>query len=196
MCCVQAAMKVITRCDDPMQMAYRVIRSDRKTIAVQIMPNGEVVVRAPKSMRAASIEKFVQSKAFWIEKQLATRPVVTKLTALEVQALMQQAKEVLPKRVAYFASLVDVDYGRVTIRAQHTRWGSCSGKGNLNFNCLLMLAPPAVADYVVIHELCHRREMNHSQRFWAEVERVFPHYKECRKWLKANGQALIGRLER
>ena len=74
-------------------------------------------------------------------------------------------------------------YGRITIRAQRSRWGSCSSKGNLNFNCLLMLTPSEIRDYVVVHELCHRIELNHSAYFWAEVARILPDYKECRKWL-------------
>ena len=88
-----------------------------------------------------------------------------------------------------------VDYGQITIRSQKTRWGSCSSKGNLNFNCLLLLAPPEVLDYVVVHELCHRKEMNHSPRFWAEVARVMPDYKVRRKWLKDNGNGLMQLLK-
>jgi predicted metal-dependent hydrolase len=87
-----------------------------------------------------------------------------------------------------------VSYGRITIRNQKTRWGSCSGKGNLNFNCLLMLAPPEVLDYVVVHELCHRREMNHSPRFWALVEQVLPDWRQRRQWLKTHGDALMRRM--
>ena len=89
-----------------------------------------------------------------------------------------------------------VSYGRITIRSQHTRWGSCSAKGNLNFNCLLMLTPPEILDYVVVHELCHRKEMNHSARFWAEVARVIPGYEASKNWLKDNGSALIARMGR
>ena len=114
----------------------------------------------------------------------------------QLQALASQARQTVPERVAYFAPLVGVTYGRITIRSQHTLWGSCSGKGNLNFNCLLMLTPPEVLDYVVVHELCHRKEMNHSARFWAEVEHVLPDYEIRRKWLRENGTALISRLER
>jgi predicted metal-dependent hydrolase len=93
--------------------------------------------------------------------------------------------------VQYFAPLVGVDYRRITIRSQKTRWGSCSSSGNLNFNCLLLLAPPEVLDYVVVHELCHRKEMNHAPRFWAEVGRVLPDYKKRNKWLKENGSRLM-----
>ena len=87
-----------------------------------------------------------------------------------------------------------VRYGRLAVRSQRSKWGSCSGKGNLNFNCLLLLAPDEVLDYVVVHELCHRREMNHSPRFWAEVERVLPDFKNARRWLKQNGASLMARL--
>ena len=86
------------------------------------------------------------------------------------------------------------DHGRITIRAQKSRWGSCSTLGNLNFNCLLMLCPQEVRDYVVVHELCHRKEMNHSERFWRELARVLPDYETPRKWLKTNGSGLIRRL--
>jgi predicted metal-dependent hydrolase len=74
---------------------------------------------------------------------------------------------------------------------QKSRWGSCSGQGNLNFNCLLMRAPDDVVDYVIVHELCHRKEMNHSDRFWTLVESVLPDYKEKRKWLKDHGSELM-----
>lgn len=94
-------------------------------------------------------------------------------------------------RVEYFAKVIGVTYGKITIRNQKTRWGSCSSKGNLNFNCLLMLAPSEVLDYVVVHELCHRKQMNHSKAFWLEVEKVLPNYKEVRKWLKEEGSQMI-----
>ena len=176
-------------------MEYTLIRSSRKTISVQLSPTGEVVVRAPNRMPMRDISRFLEEKRDWIETHLRKLPEVQpKLTDTELGALARHAKEVLPEIVARFAPLVGVDYGRVTIRAQRTRWGSCSARGNLNFNCLLMLTPDDVMEYVVVHELCHRKEMNHSARFWAEVERVIPSYRESRRWLKENGGGLIGRL--
>ena len=109
-------------------------------------------------------------------------------------SIVKQAAATLPERVRFFAQQMGLSYGRITIRSQRTRWGSCSAKGNLNFNCLLMLMPQEVRDYVVLHELCHRKEMNHSTAFWAEVEAVCPDYRVHRKWLKDNGVSLIARL--
>ena len=106
-------------------------------------------------------------------------------------SLQQEACRKIPERTAYFAEKIGVSYGRITLRQQKTRWGSCSANGNLNFNWLLILAPPEVLDYVVVHELCHRRQMNHSQAFWNEVSAVLPGYKEQKKWLKDNGWKLM-----
>lgn len=178
---------------------YRVIRSSRRTISVQITLSGEVLVRCPRRMSNADIRRFVESKSGWIEKRLEKRTAAARLpvfTDEQLQVLARQARQTIPERAAHFAPLVGVTYGRITIRSQHTLWGSCSSKGSLNFNCLLMLTPPEVLDYVVVHELCHRKEMNHSARFWAEVEHVLPDYEIQRKWLRENGTALISRLEK
>ena len=138
-------------------MDYTLIRSSRKTISIQLSPTGEVVVRAPNRMPKRDIERFVDSKRGWIEGHLRKLPEAQpKLTDTELRELARHAKEVLPEIAAYYAPLVGVDYGRITIRAQRTRWGSCSAQGNLNFNCLLMLTPDNVMEYVVVHELCHR----------------------------------------
>ena len=178
---------------------YELIRSNRKNIALQIKSDGLIIVRAPLRMAAKDIQHFVDSKAAWIEKHLAViqqrrNPVEAAFTLEQLQQLANAAKQDIPRRVARFAALVGVTYGRITIRAQKSRWGSCSGKGNLDFNCLLMLCPEDVRDYVVVHELSHRKELNHSPRFWAEVEKVLPGYKVQRKWLKDNGGAIIRRL--
>lgn len=119
---------------------------------------------------------------------------VEPLSMDEIRALADQALKVIPERVKYYAPKVGVTYGRITIRNQRSKWGSCSGKGNLNFNCLLMLTPPEVLDSVVVHELCHRKEMNHSEKFYSEVLRVFPDYWKWDKWLKENGNLLMMRM--
>lgn len=178
-------------------ISYRIIRSKRRTMALEITAAGEILVRCPQRCTKAQIEAFVQSRADWLRKHLqkrAAQPKLPPMTMEEVRALAQQALEVVPGRVAHYAPLVGVTYGRITIRNQRSRWGSCSSQGNLNFNCLLMLVPPEVLDYVVVHELCHRKEMNHSPKFWAEVARVLPDYHTPKKWLKDHGGALIARL--
>ena len=176
---------------------YTLVRSKRKTISILIKPSGEVEVRCPNRCAKRDVDAFVASKENWIRKHLQTiaaRPQPAVLAGEALQSLASQAAAVLPKKVRQFADAIGVTYGRITIRSQKTRWGSCSAKGNLNFNCLLMLAPPEVQDYVVIHELCHRKELNHSAAFWAEVETYCPDYRTHRKWLKDNGASLIARL--
>ena len=172
----------------------RLIRSDRISIGIQITADG-VVVRAPKRMSAAEIDRFVQSKRSGIEGHLSKLPAPQpKFTQEEIEALARKALTVIPDRVRHFAPMVGVTYGRITIRTPRSRWGSCSGKGNLNFNCLLMRTPDFCLDYVVGHELCHRLEMNHSPKFWVQVERLLPDYRESREWLKEHEKELIGRL--
>ena len=180
----------------------KVIRSSRKTMVLEIIKDGTILVRAPYRMQESEIRRFVQEKSDWIEKHVQrieerqrTLTPVEGLTMKDIRKLADQASVVIPKRVEYFAEKIPVTYGRITIRNQKTRWGSCSSKGNLNFNCLLMLAPPEVLDYVVVHELCHRKEMNHSERFWREVENILPDYRERKKWLKENGGRLIARMQ-
>ena len=177
------------------EITYSVKKTDRRSIAICVLPDGGVEVRCPRRMPLWQVEAFVRSKSSWITKQLAKpREPVQRLTARELKELTAEAARLIPLRAACFAPMVGVSYGRITIRHQKTRWGSCSAEGNLNFNCLLMLAPPEVLDYVVVHELCHRKDLNHSERFWAEVSRVMPDYQMHRKWLKKNGAELIARL--
>ncbi|MBP5254738.1 MAG: M48 family metallopeptidase [Lachnospiraceae bacterium] len=184
-----------------MEEDFRVIRSDRRTIGLEVDRTGRVVVRAPRFARDRDIERFVEAHRDWIRKQqekaraqAARAGELKKLTWEELEALADRALKVVPERVRHYAPLVGVTYGRVTIRNQKTKWGSCSRQGNLNFNCLLMLAPPEVLDSVVVHELCHRLEMNHSERFYREVYRVFPAYDRWNRWLKENGGTLMLRM--
>ena len=176
-------------------MEVKIIRSRRKTVAIQITPAGEVLVHCPKYMTVSEINRFVRSKQSWIEEKLSLiPPSQPPLTQAELKDLAARAKEDLPQRVSRYASQIGVSFGRITIRSQKSRWGSCSAKGNLNFNCLLMLAPPEVRDYVVVHELCHRKQLNHSPAFWSLVEEILPDYRVRKQWLKINGTALIARL--
>ena len=181
-----------------MNLEYEVIRSNRRSISIQIKRDGHVLVRAPKFMSDIDIDAFVESKADWITKHLQELQMESDshceeelLTVKDIEKLKALARNVIPAKVAYYARLLGVSYGKISIRMQKTRWGSCSREGNLNFNCLLMMAPPDVLDYVVIHELCHRFEMNHSAKFWARVEKAMPDYRVHRQWLKDHGNRLM-----
>lgn len=177
-------------------MDYQIIRSNRKTIALQITDCGELLVRCPEKMTAEEIHRFIARHRAWIEKHRSPHAAASlpSFTQEEIRDMAQKAHALIPLRVRDWAQKIGVSYGRITIRNQKTRWGSCSSKGNLNFNCTLSLVPGEVLDYVIVHELCHRREMNHSPRFWAEVEKFIPDYKTRRAWLREHGSKLIGRL--
>lgn len=179
----------------------KVIHSNRRTISLEITTAGDVLVRAPRQMSETEIRGFVESKSSWLTKHLRKQEedrdslqAEGLFTEQEICTFLKLAKQVIPEKVAYYARLMGVTYGRVSIRKQKTRWGSCSREGNLNFNCLLMMTPPEVLDYVVVHELSHRLEMNHSARFWAQVEKVIPDYRKPRKWLKEHGGRLMLRM--
>ncbi len=182
-------------------MDIQLVRSDRRSLCIEITPDCRVLVRAPLRMSERDINRFIGEKADWIDEHLRKMQKRREeqdgafgktqgLCEQEIRLLTTRAKRVIPSKVRKYAAIIGVDYGRITIRMQKSRWGSCSGKGNLNFNCLLMKAPEDIIDYVVVHELCHRKEMNHSPRFWAEVEKILPDYKERRKWLKDHGSEL------
>ena len=177
------------------KIEYELVRSRRKSISLQIKLDGRIVVRAPSRLAKYRIDNFVMEHGAWINRQLskvkqyqAERYEITDRQRAEG---IQKAKDIFPKRVAYFADRMGVAYGRITIREQKTRWGSCSGAGNLNFNWKLVLMPPEVLDYVVVHELAHRKEMNHSERFWKVVEAEMPDYVERRRLLKVTGRQFI-----
>lgn len=176
------------------------IRSSRKSIAIEIDRDLKIKVRAPQRMNQNQIMRFVKEKEQWIRLHLAkmiqlqkmqekemTDTQRTTLTPEDLQRLMVLARREIPVHVKYFAEQMGVTYGKITIRNQKTRWGSCSQIGNLNFNCHLMEMPTEILDYVVVHELCHRKQMNHSRLFWMEVEKVLPDYQVRQRWLKQNG---------
>ena len=182
-------------------MEYRIIKSNRKTLALEVQRDGRLIIRAPFFATDEQIRRFVALHREWVDKQISLAKArneaaesLPPLTAEDLRALADRASRVIPERVRYFAPLIGVNYGRITIRNQRTKWGSCSANGNLNFNCLLMLAPPEVVDSIVVHELCHLKEMNHSARFYQEVLRVFPDYKKWNRWLKENGSLLMQRM--
>ena len=170
---------------------YELIRSGRKSLTIQVKTDGSVVVRAPLRLAKYRIERFVTEHEDWIRTQQKKvekyREQVHVITEEERRDGILRAKKIFSERTAYFAKRMGVTYNRITIREQKTRWGSCSSVGNLNYNWKLVLMPPGVLDYVVVHELAHRREMNHSAAFWKVVATWMPDYKKYRKWLRDNG---------
>ena len=181
-------------------LSVLLVRSSRKTLAVQIRADGTVIARAPLRMPKDRILCFLSERASWIrmqqgrmqEREKMRQQARIHLDAAQEKELRERAKSVLAQRTAYFARQIGVTYGRITVRDQKTRWGSCSQTGNLNFNFRLILAPLEVLDYVVVHELCHRRQMNHSAQFWQEVAQVLPDYRKRKAWLTENGWRLMG----
>lgn len=177
---------------------YRLIRSSRKTLAIQVSTSGQVTVRAPRTMPESTIDDFLTKKESWILKHLSHATPAPTNTLAENHPLsdfrrsyyMESARKIFKRKTAFYAGKMGVTYGRITIREQKTRWGSCTSEGNLNFNWRLIFAPENVLDYVVVHELAHRKEMNHSPAFYAVVASVMPEYKTYEKWLKDNGRTL------
>ena len=189
-------------------MEYRLLRSKRKTLGIEIGPDAQITVRAPLRASMGEIEEVLREKEAWIlknrrrilnriEEEEAKDPKASEpFSEEELRSLARKARVVVPERVRHYAPLLGVIYGRIAIRKQHSRWGSCSSKGNLNFNCLLMLTPPEVVDYIVVHELAHRIEMNHSKRFYEIVARILPDYKLREQYLKNEGASLMRRMPR
>lgn len=173
-------------------------------MSIQINRQAEAVVRAPYQATEAEIRDFIEKNSGWLEKHLAKAEAMKQrreespygpITEADIERYAKIAADTIPPRVGQYARQMGVTFNRITIRCQRTVWGSCSSKKNLNFNCLLMLTPPEVQNYVIVHELAHLKEMNHSSRFWAEVEKVLPDYRQRRKWLKTNGQLIIDAVE-
>lgn len=180
-----------------MDIEYHLIRSDRRSIGIEVDREGKVTVRAPYSCEKKRIERFLLEKENWIrqkvklqKKNAMKRQEKREMPEAEKKYYRNLAREVLGARTGYYARKMGVTYGRISIREQKTRWGSCSSAGNLNFNWKLVLMPPELLDYVVVHELAHRKEMNHSPRFWAVVERELPDYCNRREKLKILGRQL------
>ncbi|MCM1100110.1 MAG: M48 family metallopeptidase [Clostridium sp.] len=185
-------MREYTIYDGEDALTIRVIRSKRRTLGLQVKSDGEVTVRAPLGTSDRTVVDFIEKHTDWIlrkraELELRRGDPVTRLPKVVTAAGKRQASQLLAQRVALYADQMGIAYGRISMRNQKTRWGSCSSDGNLNFNCRLIYLPLDLVDYVVVHELAHRRHMDHSAAFWREVERYLPDYRERRERLKQYG---------
>lgn len=215
-----------------------IIRSHRKTIAIIVNRDGQVIVRAPNHASNAQIQRFLDQKVDWIKQKQAEAirrsaqypphkfiegelfPFLGKTYPLRiaergfsgvtfsnddfvlVRRQISQAKElfcawyrhsarqILSDRVSQLAASHHIAYGRIRITSARTRWGSCSSSGTLSFSWRLVMAPMDAIDYVIIHELAHMKERNHSRKFWAMVSEMMPEYQTWEQWLKINGRGL------
>lgn len=212
---------------------FKLIRSKRKSIALIIDSDGNLIVRAPNRMSEKEILNFINLKSRWIaEKQeqiaasagrhsavvietgksilfLGETYIINRCKCEEVQIsndemlipveynihnviawMKRELEKILRQRVPYYAEIMNVEYAKVRLTNAKTRWGSCSGKNNLNFTWRLIMCPIDVIDYVIVHELSHVVHKNHSSEFWTLVKAIYPSCKEMRSWLKLNGKIM------
>jgi len=173
--------------DNPVEYTLRISRRN-KSIRLTIHPGGEMVVSAPSLSYQRNIEDFLLSKARWIIEKLnifKSMPPRVRQKSNRAQYLEQRepAREIARERLEHFNRFYGFTYQRVSIKNQKTRWGSCSKQGNLNFNYKIALLPPELCDYIIVHELCHLRELNHGKKFWDLVAKTIPNHKDLRKEL-------------
>jgi len=171
----------------------KIIKSSRRTISLEIKEDGSLVVRAPRFVLKSTIQRFVNEKESWIRKKqnlirernkkMKDMPV---LDENKIKEYKKKAKKIISQRVEYYAEKFDFKYGKIKINSAKKRWGSCSAINNLNFSWKLVITPLYVLDYVVVHELCHTKEKNHSSLFWVLVLKKYPEYKKAKRYLKEN----------
>jgi predicted metal-dependent hydrolase len=177
----------------PIEYTHKYVPRSRR-IRVTMYPGGRIVVATPKRTGPHDINKFLEQKAAWLLRNLARLkqapahdPAVSRQEYLKHKAT---ALRLITERVRHFNAIYGFQPGRISVKNHRTLWGSCSRRGNLNFNYKLALLPAAHADYVIVHELCHLAEFNHSARFWALVARAIPDHLAIRKELKKIGLTL------
>lgn len=167
-----------------------------RRITVTVRRDGTVVVTKPRFVNRAIADKFVRESHQWIEKtraKYAPRPNTSRIesSAKEYKRMKRSAQALIEKRAQHFARIYKLEYRRITVRNQKARWGSCSREGVLSFNYRLYFLPQSLLDYVVVHEICHLQEMNHSKRFWALVAKTCPDHILLRRELRKRERHLL-----
>ncbi|MFH1683961.1 MAG: YgjP-like metallopeptidase domain-containing protein [Candidatus Margulisiibacteriota bacterium] len=173
---------------------HQLIRSKRRSLALIVTDEAKLVIRAPHRLSEEQILNFVGQKRKWIERKIAeisNRPRPRLLSEDEKDSYRRLACRIIPERVKYYSELTGLQPGLVKISNARKRWGSCGSKGTINISWRLMLMPAEVIDYVVVHELVHLVERNHSRRFWRRVAEIIPDYKLHRRWLRRHGSLVV-----
>ncbi|MFA9377692.1 MAG: M48 family metallopeptidase [Lachnotalea sp.] len=219
---------------------YRIIKSNRKTTTISILPTKEVIVKAPIYLSDKEIKNMVKQKAKWIisklgeipedfiskqerkyqdgerflyrgkeyklkiiedskieniQVQLKQNEIVILMNKIKIQVIpsllelwyKEKARELVYERIKYYSPFINRKIQNVRIKNQKKRWGSCSSLGNLNFNWRIIMMPDDMFDYIIVHEMCHLKHLNHSKDYWNCVGEILPDYKEREKWIKKNG---------
>lgn len=174
------------------------IRSKRKTLSISVENDGSITIRAPRGLSNRRIDAFLKEKKKWIikkvqlakQRQQKAQTFQDRLNNTNIKEQRERARIYLQKRLEHFCKNHRLSYNKLRITSAKTRWGSCGPTNNVNFNWKIILAPPQVIDYLVVHELAHTVEKNHQKPFWKLVEQMDPQYKENRKWLKKHGYLL------
>ncbi len=167
-------------------MEYTLKRSARaRALRLAVYPDGAVVVTAPYFAGMATIERFFAKYSGWARRKVAAtkNKTVIRIARKDIPMLKRAAEAFARERCAHYADFYGVSFRKVSIRSQKSRWGSCSHTGNLSFNYKIAALPQHIAEYIVVHEICHLLELNHSARFWHHVARAIPHHKAVRKEL-------------
>jgi len=154
-----------------------------KSARINIYHDGLVVITLPKNLLNISVQDLISQKSSWIFRKLdfllslQVNPDISVDSVEHFSSKKLEAKDVISKRVDELASMYGFEFEKIRIKKLKTRWGSCSSKKNLNFNYKILFLPEDIRDYIIVHELCHLRQMNHSKKFWQEVENIIPDYK-------------------
>ncbi len=166
-------------------MEYKLIRSNRKTISLEISRNLQMIVRAPKMMPLKNIESFVLNHENWIQRHIKKIEEKNKDTRQrDPEQLKKDLREVIPQKVDFYAALMQLSPTSIKFNGAQKRFGSCNRNNGLNFSYILMEYPEKAIDYVVVHEIAHIKYKNHGKDFYALVEKYIPDYKERIKLLK------------
>lgn len=184
-----AVTKKITLKNEKIEYTVRKHRRARR-LKIAISCEGNCMVTLPWYMGMWNAEKFVQQNSQWVlnkmkaMKKIGGSSLLLRHNAKEYLRLKEHARDFVTKRLEKYSEFYGFEYKKVAIRNQKTRWGSCSSKGNLNFNYKVMFLPQRHANYIIVHELCHLEEFNHSKRFWNLVSQIIPEHKKIIKQLK------------